>query len=241
MKTKKRNLSLAMMGLVVLGAFAIANAEDFAPPTWAGQPLTVWADWDYIGTPLPEPPSTDNWATDWGNAGPGPNNEQLWPGLLWPVAAVPKVDDFEAVAEGWKSLSDDAELHYNLPNYIDNEPFKLIRVEFTYLDPDDTGMTPYILFIEFFDPTIPGGMDSFDPVQGDAVTTVWQTPAPPEMKGQIYEDWTLIPNPDWEIIAVAVPAGIILQETFIHTISPEPATLGLLVLGGLWLLRRRRT
>jgi len=157
------------------------------------------------------------------------------------VAAVDGVEDFEAVAEGWKSLSDDATLHYNLPNYIDNVPSKLIRVEFTYLDPDNTGKTPFIRWIEFFDPTIPGGMDSFDPVQGNAVTTVWQTPSPPGMKGQIYEDWILMPNPDWEIITVAVPSGIILQETFIHTISPEPATLGLLVLGGMGLLRRRRT
>jgi hypothetical protein len=237
-----RNLNMSMVGLVVLGAFASANAEDFAPPSWANKPLTVWADWDYLGTPLPQPPSNDNWATNWGNAGPGPNDEQLWAGLQQPVAAVLQVDDFEAVEDGWKSLSDDAMLHYNLPNYIDMEPFKWVRVEFTYLDPDATGKTPFVNFIEFFDPTLPSDMDSFDPEEAQATMTVWQTPSLPDMKGQIYEDWILVPNPDWEIIAVTVPSGIVLQETFIHTISiPEPATLGLLALGGLALIRRRRT
>jgi len=55
-----------------------------------------------------------------------------------------------------------------------------------------------------------------------------------------YEDWIIVPNPDWEDIYFSLPQGVIVEQVIIDTISPEPGTVSLLMIGAMAVLRRRR-
>ena len=57
-------------------------------------------------------------------------------------------------------------------------------------------------------------------------------------------EWTMTiqPNPEYEWIHIAFPASANIEDVHINTICvPEPATLGLLGLAGLAMVRSRRT
>ena len=74
----------------------------------------------------------------------------------------------------------------------------------------------------------------------------WSTGVPQwqESNGWYTYNWglTIEPNPEYEDIAITVPFGTSIDQIVVDTIctTPEPATMGLLLLGGLALLRRRR-
>jgi hypothetical protein len=110
-------------------------------------------------------------------------------------------------------------LAFNVPNWIDQEPFKFLRLQVTY-----TGTTP--------------GTGVFGSIGVSGGPEVTETPGPivPGTAGQslyFYQDWTLQPNPDWEQVVLFVPAGTFIDQVVIDSIStvPEPSALALGMIG----------
>ncbi|MFH1844888.1 MAG: hypothetical protein ABIF77_16985, partial [bacterium] len=55
----QRSLTLALTILMLVGLTASAVADDFMPPPWRGDPLTVMAEWDFINDFNPDPMNID--------------------------------------------------------------------------------------------------------------------------------------------------------------------------------------
>jgi len=223
---KMRPSSWIAVVVASAGVAGSALGDDFAPPEWRGQPLTVFAEWDFatVSSPLNmQQPSM--FQTVGGSGG-----ETLHPQN--PVGAIFDLNNltYDAAQQGWTGGPGFGAIDFNLPNWIDDEPRKDVRVQLTFIDP--SGMTePLVGLIEAFDPTVPG--QSF---QGEfqGFTFVDST--------HVYEDWVLRPNPDWEIIKVIVPPNVTLTQVVIDTISwvPAPASLALLGVASCFAWRRRR-
>ena len=204
---------------------APAMADDLFPPEYRGAPLSYTAEWDAftigdfsVGINADAESSTD----DVGNPATYLHN-----GFSTHL-------DFDA-ADGWAltpaqgggitNPARNATFVANVVNWIDLEPEKLLRIQVTY----SGGPAPIIV-----------GMDGVFPVTGgvDSPGTLLGGLSIPST--YYYEDWIITPNPDWEQIAFDLPMGTIVEHLVIDTVSPEPASLSLLALGGLALLRRRR-
>jgi hypothetical protein len=118
--------------------------------------------------------------------------------------------------------------HFYMPNFVDPLPQKLMRIQVTYSNPE-----PFVAGMQIFDPIIG--------VIAQPVANVSGTPNNPAADGYFYEDWEIAPNPDYEIVDIYVPTGSLLHQVVIDTVSlPEPATMTLLAVGALAMIRRRR-
>jgi hypothetical protein len=125
-----------------------------------------------------------------------------------------------------------ATLAFNVPNWIDQEPFKFLRLQVTY-----TGPTP--------------GTRLFGAIGTSGGPDVTEIPGPivPGTTGQslyFYQDWTCLPNPDWEQVVLDVPPGTFIDQVVIDTIStiPEPSALVLAAVAmvvSAFVINRRRT
>ena len=117
-----------------------------------------------------------------------------------------------------------------LPNFIDPLPLKLMRIQI------------------FFDSSVSGDLIAYDLFASDPLDTSWKIVggSGPGDNNSHWVDIEIIPNPDWEQITIfgnsggnVLPGNLLTIE--IDTISvPEPATLSLLALGALAMIRRRR-
>ena len=141
--------------------------------------------------------------------------------LTW---AVDPLDAADGIIENTNS-SDQGDITLEIWNIEDNELIKRIRVQITGWW-DDT--PPEVTITE----ASPSGTS----LNHDAVVTDLT-----DGRKLMVRDIDLWPNPDWEILTVTLPAETAIDQIFVDTISiPEPATMSLLALGGLALLRRKR-
>ena len=112
----------------------------------------------------------------------------------------------------------------DLPNFIDPLPLKLMRIQMRFGSP--VSGDSLSISVSASDP-----LPTDDLIVGGSLgDSSWH-----------YIDVEIRPNPDSEQIIIYGGSGPSLYEVEIDTVSlPEPATLGLVLMGGLAILRRRR-
>jgi len=120
---------------------------------------------------------------------------------------------------------------FRLPNFVDELPIKYLRLQLTW-----TGTTqPPISLLS-------NGWDGTNLIPG--VVTFVSSPlvfTQPD-GGYQYFDIEFRPNPDYELVSVHLPPDGLLTQVVIDTVStvPEPVTLGLMALGGMGIIRRKK-
>jgi hypothetical protein len=229
---------LSVQLLVILSVMSTGSyADDLTPPPWrdlAYQYSTLSA-WDFNTSANPAAPDGHGPSLPAivGNGGTPP---------IAPSATMSPNMQYDATSGGWGPIDLlPGQIHLYIPNWIDNEPLKLIRVQMTYLGD-------------------PGAQPSVDLVTGaDNVTTavvgtpiglpVIQILDPPfNTQYHLYHDWQMLPNPDYEFIDITVPRDTIVHQIVVDTIStvPEPASavlvgLAIVLAGGGMHWRKRLT
>ena len=232
---------------LILFVVSSAVADNIFPPNWSNPDRRLHAEWDtWYGfeSSTTTPPDVSNYDD-----------------LLSDPTFNPYVP-LEALLSGTGSLVEtthdrtkligttyDDELKFMIPNFSGGEE-KTIRIQVTWLEDktcpytvmfDLTAYNEAYQVIEGYDDLYTGGSDRMvheAPVPGHD-TLVWAT---------IAADFHIEPNPYYEEIGIKFrfngeEAGGLIDQVVIDTICgevPEPMTVCLLGLGGLFLRRKRR-
>lgn len=217
-------------------------ADDLHPPGYRGLPRSTSAEWDF----LTEQPNN--------NIQPDGTSVPLVVGDAAPLLDAAFVGDphpsgsrFGGTGVSWSAMSNggylagpstgDQGLVFNVPNWIDQEPLKLLRVQITYQGPAPT--TTVFGFLG-----VPGTGDGVvEQLVAHVPDSAGLPPGLPPGTSYFYDDWTIRPNPDWEQVVIYMSEGTFVDQVVIDTVSfvPEPSSIALAGLGvlGLWVRRRR--
>ncbi len=224
-----RILSIFLVAMLLVGTSA-AWADDINPPPWRGEWSTTFQYWQFwtpdIGDPYGLTPD-----------GPGPLGEGLpgepytSPGYLpstrlWVDPFGDWIDiDSSSGRQGIWPLS--GYLDVVVDNHDPVNPEKLIWVQLTWRQQPGTDGGPF--------------MDPWDPLPGFTSTPVRIEDEQTAADGWTTTTyaWEIYPNPadEWFTIGGDIDVDQLVIDTWC---VPEPATLSLLVIGGLTLIRRRR-
>jgi hypothetical protein len=104
-----------------------------------------------------------------------------------------------------------------VPNWIDTEPEKQLRIQVTYAGP-----VPATAVFGFLG--VPGSPDGVDVVPFGVVPDT--DPGLPTGMSYFYADWRIYPNPDWEQVVVFVPQACFIDQLVIDTVSWALSTPG---------------
>jgi hypothetical protein len=120
---------------------------------------------------------------------------------------------------------------FQLPNWIDNLPIKYMRVQLTWLN----NLNPPVSLTS-------QALDGVNSLFGQIVYTSPLQIDAAGIKAYQFFDLTFQPNPDFERIDIVHNSDSVLSQVVVDTVStvPEPATLVMLGLGALSLIRHRR-
>ncbi|MDP6044373.1 MAG: PEP-CTERM sorting domain-containing protein [Phycisphaerae bacterium] len=215
---KTRVMAICLISVTALLA-GDALGDDFAPPPWVrGDPLTTATEWEFLTDANSHTISDGNTVTTVeGGFGPAtvsisgaPGNEPVW-----------------SIGDGdgkWTaSLNGPMDMLFEIGNWEDLEPVKYLRIQVTY-----GGSAPSISSISAAHQTV-------------APVVITPTGTTNFSTTQILFEYEMNPNPFFEIFIMETPPGSSINQVVVDTIStPEPATLSLLGLGGLAVLRRRK-
>ena len=205
-------------------------ADDFAPPPWRGGPNYTLQGWEFLDggnqvsdgyVKVADDPAV---AQRWGN-GPVPfgapvdgfGNSTSVPLATWTPDFV-----WDAGADGdggWTAGQTISFMTLWIPNWIDNELTKLLRIQLTY-----DGIPPTVIA------PIAGGFGN------DFNNIVPGVPLGPPVvvdSRHYYQDWIIQPNPHWERLGITFVPGTRIDEIVVDTISftiPEPSSVALLIL-----------
>ena len=223
MPSLKSLVSTLPVAMFLLVSTAVV-ADDEAAPGWLrGGPFTTVQEWDF-DTPGMIAPDGDEIAT----FSPGIPMVTPGSGLTYSGLA-----DLPVGATGYLgALPFGGTLFFDIPNVPDLHPVKHLQIQINGLWP--VGFEPFVTSVTgtiLPDTTVPGVfVDSEETFPGFHRA----------------EDWDMFPNPDFEELALFIPAGVFVNQVVIDTISaiPVPAALPLLLsslalLGGLSGKRQR--
>lgn len=243
-----------VVAAILFVACTSAFADDFNPPPYRGLQLSYTCEWDtfsHFTDPLGFYPDTESNVDDndpatffyqgLGSGGLGNTHLDLSPSVPanptgW--AVVPSGADFgltDLVTPGGNTFA------AQVANWVDWWPLKHLRVQVAYTDPSGNN-PPVITGVSGFTVAAPLGSgpqgSATSETLGGLVGGVYNDPLYPNY---FYEDWVIMPNPDWEQVRFFLPQGTIVDQIVIDTISlPEPAGLGLVGLALLAVRKRRR-
>lgn len=204
-----------------------AQADDFNPPDWRGDPLSVEAEWNFEGGII------TSYAPDYFNA-VGSQEKTLdsyWTHIDGTGAWVPDPDDLGPKGAGADYFGG---FVIHLANWNDDELYKDIRLQLTgyYLQSNGPVLEwdlPYfdITASPLNSWTITDGGVNYD--LGQDITRAWY-------------DIRIWPNPDNEDIWFDPVPGIVIDQIYVDTISiPEPASVAMMALvTGFGLFIRRK-
>ena len=199
--------------LTLLMAVA-ASADDLFPPSYRGAVRSTSAEWDFLTDESPDaiPPDGDSVPLVVGDAA------SLLDSAFPTGAPHPSGGTIGDVA--WSSASNggyrggaggDGILVFNVPNWLDSEPSKRLRLQVTY-----SGPRPTTLVIGFLG--VPGSSDAVTELRVETVE-VATSPKLPAGMSYFYEDWQLLPNPDWEQVVLFLAEGTFVDQVVIDTVS----------------------
>jgi hypothetical protein len=234
--------------LVILGVMATANwslrparADDLHPPSYRGLTRSTSAEWDFLtdqptnniqpdGTSVPLVVGDSAPLLDAAFTGdPHPSGNRFGGAS---VAWTSTISNGGYLATG--TATADRGLVFNVPNWIDQEPLKLLRVQVTYQGPAPTTGV-------FGSLGVPGSSDNVTEQFVGRVNDA--SPSLPAGMSYFYDDWAIRPNPDWEQVVIYMSEGTFVDQIVIDTVSfvPEP-TSGTLILASalIGLARGRR-
>lgn len=215
---------LAVIALVVAGAALPLRADDLNPPDYRGAVRSTSAEWDFLtdqdmdailpdGTSVPLVVGDTAGALDaaFPDGAPHPSCSLIGD-VVWSSNS----------NGGYRGgPGEPGVLVCNIPNWLDLEPEKRLRVQLTY-----TGPAPDVVVFGFLG--VPGSSDDVEEVFLDRVQdTALSLPAG---SSYFFEDWKMFPNPDWEQVAVFLHDGTFLDQLVIDTVSAQYTADGVVVL-----------
>jgi hypothetical protein len=223
--------AIAALSCAVVSSESLAQSVDPAcvvgPPVWRGQPLSVWAQFEFGTQP-------DNFFFIQPNileTVGGSGGETLFDGFqthaevdsLSNWSWVPLDDNTDG---GMQAGANGGQIAFKVQNWIDQEPIKWVRLQVEFVG----STAPIVSTVEGY---VAG---STDPLPGTiTLDPVFTSPT------TFFMDWEILPNPDWDLVVLDLAPGIILDRICIDTISlPSPGAGAILALAGVAALRRRR-
>jgi hypothetical protein len=216
MKMLTSRWSRAYLGLAACAVFCAAAgpilADDFMPPAFRGDELTVYSEWDFE---LDFPYNLDQ-----NNIPPddltsvGKEGYEIYDtythahvlGMTW-VDGIWYVDPGEEFGQ----------IYFWIENWVDDMHYKHLWIQLTYGGEGEPPIPPQIAEIEGRQWVGPNPEDHvyYDGYINDFIQ---------HTANQRVEHWMLEPNPDVESILILVPPGTWLDQVVIDTISTNDVT-----------------
>ena len=207
---KRVAIVFAFLGLIF--AVSTASADDFNAPDWREDPYTTYSIWEFDTDTNPTGP--DSWSYVPGDYTPALTS----PTLTVSGLATHKPEDMGEYGV-WKFEDDIA---IEIDNFPEENDYKEIWMQLTYYASGPPDVYAEVGVDTFW------GTEIFSEASGDYIHGIWQI--------------IIEPNPSSEVIFIAPrDCTAYMDEIVIDTICiPEPATICLLGLGALALLRKRK-
>lgn len=210
------------IALVVLGAGSVsALADDFMPPEFRGDELTVMAEWDFLQNFTIEPYDYYNYPPDQlvtvgdgiHELGDAFTHAHFTETMFWREGEAYTLDQW-------------GQIDFYVVNWTDPYPYKHLWIQITFRGAG----VPYVGSIIAPNPQTGSWTD---PSEGSPQDRIEVNP------NQRVEYWVLQPNPDREHIYLDVPPDTVVEQVLIDTIStPSPVSADETTLDGIKALFR---
>ncbi len=211
----------AALSIGVIASLGVSGArgDDFAPPSYRGDPGNIRSEWDFAA-PLGMPTVV-----------PADSFVAIPTSLSDPLSGVTTRLEVEATGAGVMWVAGDGDggltpndefgafLNFYTENFFPTSLTEtLLRVQLTY-----SGEAPTVLRV-----LSGSSFPNADFVGGGQVGA-----------GQAYSDWAMGSTP-FTLVVVFLPGGSVLDQVVVDTVVPGPGAAGVIVLGLAMSSRRRR-